>query len=167
MSWLSYSSLIPPNLFIVITVLGVLLARRRVRLGLAKKRRDRHQIGQGLLATLHPIEGNRRWHRRLGRTRRRRCGSRRSGRGSRRISVRRLGQLIAGEQVDDIQTFRQGGANRARRRSVVLAAFVEGRPELGIFLGARGQVRDQVLVELRRRLAHGFLEIRLGFCLLR
>ena len=34
MSWLSSSSLIPPNLFIVITVLGVLLARRRVRLGL-------------------------------------------------------------------------------------------------------------------------------------
>ena len=34
MSWLSYSSLIPPNLFIVLTVLGVLLAWRRVRLGL-------------------------------------------------------------------------------------------------------------------------------------
>ena len=34
MSWLSYSSLIPPNLFIVLTVLGVLLAWRRGRLGL-------------------------------------------------------------------------------------------------------------------------------------
>src|SRR5215472_13676430 len=34
MFWLSYSSLIPPNLFIVLTVLGVLLAWRRVRLGL-------------------------------------------------------------------------------------------------------------------------------------
>ena len=34
MSGLSYSSLIPPNLFIVVTVLGVLLAWRRARLGL-------------------------------------------------------------------------------------------------------------------------------------
>src|SRR5215469_8108742 len=34
MSWLSYSFLIPPNLFIVLTVLGVLLAWRRARLGL-------------------------------------------------------------------------------------------------------------------------------------
>jgi uncharacterized SAM-binding protein YcdF (DUF218 family) len=34
MSWLSYSSLIPPNLFILLTFLGVLLAWRRVRLGL-------------------------------------------------------------------------------------------------------------------------------------
>ena len=34
MSWLSYSSLIPPNLFVLLTVLGVLLAWRRARLGL-------------------------------------------------------------------------------------------------------------------------------------
>jgi uncharacterized SAM-binding protein YcdF (DUF218 family) len=34
MSWLAYSSLIPPNLFIFLTVLGVLLAWRRARLGL-------------------------------------------------------------------------------------------------------------------------------------
>ena len=35
MSWLSYSSLIPPNLFLLLTTIGVLLAWRRVRLGLA------------------------------------------------------------------------------------------------------------------------------------
>jgi hypothetical protein len=35
MSGLSYSSLIPPNLFIVVTVVGVLLVWRRARLGLA------------------------------------------------------------------------------------------------------------------------------------
>jgi uncharacterized SAM-binding protein YcdF (DUF218 family) len=34
MSWLSYSSLIPPNLFVILTVLGALLAWRRARLGL-------------------------------------------------------------------------------------------------------------------------------------
>jgi uncharacterized SAM-binding protein YcdF (DUF218 family) len=34
MSWLSYSSLVPPNLFVLLTVLGVLLAWRRARLGL-------------------------------------------------------------------------------------------------------------------------------------
>lgn len=35
MSWLSYSCLIPPNLFIVLTIVGVALAWRRTRLGLA------------------------------------------------------------------------------------------------------------------------------------
>ena len=34
MSWLSYSSLIPPNLFILLTTIGVLLAWRRIRVGL-------------------------------------------------------------------------------------------------------------------------------------
>jgi len=34
MSWLSYSSLIPPNLFILLTVVGVVLAWRWTRLGL-------------------------------------------------------------------------------------------------------------------------------------
>ena len=34
MSWISYSSLIPPNLFILLTALGILLAWRRARLGL-------------------------------------------------------------------------------------------------------------------------------------
>ncbi len=34
MSWISYSSLIPPNLFILLTSLGILLAWRRARLGL-------------------------------------------------------------------------------------------------------------------------------------
>ena len=34
MSWLSYSSLVPPNLFVLLTVLGVLLAWRWARLGL-------------------------------------------------------------------------------------------------------------------------------------
>ena len=34
MSWLSYSSLIPPNLFILLTVLGLVLAWRWTRLGL-------------------------------------------------------------------------------------------------------------------------------------
>ena len=34
MSWLSYSSLIPPNLFILITVIGFALASRWTRLGL-------------------------------------------------------------------------------------------------------------------------------------
>jgi uncharacterized SAM-binding protein YcdF (DUF218 family) len=34
MSWLSYSSLIPPNLFILLTVLGLVLAWRLTRLGL-------------------------------------------------------------------------------------------------------------------------------------
>jgi uncharacterized SAM-binding protein YcdF (DUF218 family) len=35
MSWLSYSSLIPPNLFILLTVIGLVLAWRWTRLGLA------------------------------------------------------------------------------------------------------------------------------------
>ena len=35
MAWLSYSSLIPPNLFILLTVIGVVLAWRWTRLGLA------------------------------------------------------------------------------------------------------------------------------------
>jgi hypothetical protein len=35
MSWISYSTLIPPNLFILLAVLGVLLAWRRARLGFA------------------------------------------------------------------------------------------------------------------------------------
>jgi len=35
MSWLSYSSLIPPNLFILLTVIGLALAWRWTRLGLA------------------------------------------------------------------------------------------------------------------------------------
>jgi uncharacterized SAM-binding protein YcdF (DUF218 family) len=34
MSWLSYSSLIPPNLFILLTVIGIVLAWRWTRLGL-------------------------------------------------------------------------------------------------------------------------------------
>jgi uncharacterized membrane protein YraQ (UPF0718 family) len=34
MSWISYSSLNPPNLFVLLTVLGVLLTWRRARLGL-------------------------------------------------------------------------------------------------------------------------------------
>ena len=34
MSWLSYSSLIPPNLFILLTILGVIIAWRWTRLGL-------------------------------------------------------------------------------------------------------------------------------------
>jgi hypothetical protein len=34
MSWLSYSSLIPPNLFILMTTIGVLVAWRWTRLGL-------------------------------------------------------------------------------------------------------------------------------------
>jgi uncharacterized SAM-binding protein YcdF (DUF218 family) len=34
MSWLSYSSLIPPNLFILLTILGVVIAWRWTRLGL-------------------------------------------------------------------------------------------------------------------------------------
>ena len=35
MSWLSYSSLIPPNVFILLTVIGLVLAWRWTRLGLA------------------------------------------------------------------------------------------------------------------------------------
>jgi len=34
-SWLSYSSLIPPNVFILVAVMGILVAWRARRLGLA------------------------------------------------------------------------------------------------------------------------------------